>query len=48
MISAAIGIPIADALVRLRAHAFSRSVSIDEVARRIVARDLVLDDPPTP
>lgn len=48
MISAATGIPIGDALVRLRAHAFVRSVAIDEVARRIVARDLVLDDPPPP
>jgi hypothetical protein len=48
MVASAMGIPIADALVRLRAHAFTRSVPIDEVARRIIARDLVLDEPTTP
>jgi hypothetical protein len=44
MIIAALGVTPADALVRLRAHAISRSLTASEVAYQILERRLVLDD----
>jgi AmiR/NasT family two-component response regulator len=44
MIIAALDISPADALVRLRAHAISRSLTASEVAYQILNRRLVLDD----
>jgi hypothetical protein len=44
MIVAALDISPADALVRLRAHAISRSLTAGEVAYQILDRRLVLDD----
>ncbi len=44
MIIAALDISPADALVRLRAHAISRSLTASEVAYQILDRRLVLDD----
>ena len=44
MIIAALGVSPADALVRLRAHAISRSLTASEVAYEILDRRLVLDD----
>lgn len=43
MIVAALEVTPADALVRLRAHAISRSLTASEVAYRILDRRLVLD-----
>ncbi len=42
MVSSQLGVTLADALVRLRAHAFSRERSLTDVARDIVARSLRL------
>lgn len=42
MIVAALGVTPADALVRLRGHAISRSLTASEVAYRILSRRLVL------
>ena len=44
MIVAALGVSPADALVRLRAHAISRSLTASQVAYQILDRRLVLDD----
>lgn len=43
MVSEQLGITLADALLRLRAHAFSREHPLTDVARDIVARSLRLD-----
>jgi hypothetical protein len=43
MVAVQLDIPVTDALARLRAHAYSEDVSIDEVARAVVARDLRLE-----
>ncbi|GAA4922430.1 hypothetical protein EV188_104690 [Actinomycetospora succinea] len=48
MVSARAGVDVATALLRVRAHAFSHSEPIHDVARRIIARDLVLDRSGTP
>jgi hypothetical protein len=45
MVSVQLGIPLDDALARLRAFAFAAEESVSEVARRIVARELRLDGP---
>ena len=45
MISVQLGVPTAEALVRLRAHAYSRDRLIDDVAADVVARRLRFDDP---
>ena len=44
MLAARLGIAVAEALVRIRAHAFTRGIGIDDVARRIVDRTLDLAD----
>ena len=44
MVSVQEGVGVVEALQRIRAHAFARSIPIDQVARRILDRDLVLDD----
>ena len=44
MIIAALGVTPADALVRLRAHAISRSLTASDVAYQILDRRLVLED----
>jgi hypothetical protein len=36
-------IPVADALARLRAYAYSEDASIDDVARAVVNRELRLE-----
>ena len=43
MVSERLGIPIGDALVRLRAHAYAEGRSVNDVARDVVARRLRLD-----
>ncbi len=43
MVSISAGVGVGDALLRLRAHAFTSGVSITEVARQVIARDLVLE-----
>lgn len=43
MVSAQLDITLADALVKLRAHAFSRERPLTDVATDIVARSLRLD-----
>ncbi len=40
MVSVQLDVDLADALVRLRAHAFSQGLSVDEVAADVVARRL--------
>jgi hypothetical protein len=44
MVAAQLGVPIDEAFVRLRAHAFARHLALREVARDVVARRLRLDD----
>ncbi len=44
MVSVQLDIPVADALVRIRAHAFGADRRITEIARDIVERRLSLDD----
>lgn len=44
MIAVRLGIPIGDAALRLRAHAFGEGRAIEDVAADVVARRLVLDD----
>ena len=44
MTAVAASIGVGEALVRIRAYAFAHSEPIGEVARRIIVRDLVLDD----
>ena len=44
MVAAQLEIPIAQALIRLRAHAFSSSRRLEDVARDVVARILRFDD----
>jgi hypothetical protein len=46
MVAARERIAIGPALLRIRAYAFGHSVSITEVARRVLARELILPDPP--
>ena len=43
MVAVQLDIPVADALARLRAHAYSEGRPINDVARSIVARDLRLE-----
>lgn len=43
MVSGREGIGVDQALLRIRAHAFAQDEPIEQVARRIVDRDLVLD-----
>ncbi|MET0189604.1 MAG: GAF and ANTAR domain-containing protein [Pseudonocardia sediminis] len=43
MVSGAEGIGVDKALLRIRAHAFAHSEPIEQVARRIVDRELILD-----
>jgi hypothetical protein len=38
MVSVQLGVPVADALIRLRAHAFSTGRSVSDVAADVVAR----------
>ena len=45
MISVQLGVSLAEALVRLRAHAFAADRSMNEVAADVVARRLRLGDP---
>jgi AmiR/NasT family two-component response regulator len=42
MISEAHGVPVTEALVRLRAQAFSRGIPISDVARAVLANDIDL------
>lgn len=44
MVPARENIDVGDALLRLRAYAFAQGEPIDEVARRVIPRDLVLSD----
>ena len=44
MVAVQLRIPVADALLRLRAHAFATGISVGFVAADIVARRLRLDD----
>ena len=44
MVSAQLGVPVPDAFVRLRAHAYAAERSLDDVARDVVARRLRVDD----
>jgi hypothetical protein len=43
MVMAQLGVPLTEALVRLRAHAYSEGRTLGEVARDIVARTLILE-----
>ncbi|MFI9561640.1 ANTAR domain-containing protein [Nonomuraea endophytica] len=43
MIAVQLGASLAEALVRLRAHAFSQGVGVAEIARQVVARTLRFD-----
>ena len=43
MVAVQLDIPVADALARLRAHAYSEDASIDDVARAVVDRELRLE-----
>lgn len=43
MVAVQLDIPVADALARLRAHAYSEGASINEVAQAVVARELRLE-----
>ena len=45
MVSVQLGVSIDEAVLRLRAHAFAVDEPVSEVARRVVARQLRLDDP---
>jgi transcriptional regulator with GAF, ATPase, and Fis domain len=45
MVAAQIGISVAEALSRLRAHAFSHDLSVTEVAEAVVDRRLRFDSP---
>ena len=45
MVSGRDGGDVATALLRLRAHAFAHGEPLHQVARRVIARDLVLDGP---
>jgi GAF domain-containing protein len=45
MVATQLGISVREALVRLRAHAFSHDLGLDEVAESIVARQLRFDAP---
>jgi hypothetical protein len=45
MVSGREHINVGEALLRIRAHAFAQGEPINQVARRIVDRNLVLDDP---
>jgi GAF domain-containing protein len=40
MVMAQLGISISDAMIRLRAHAYANDLSVAEVARRVVGRNL--------
>jgi hypothetical protein len=44
MVSVQLGVSIAEAMVRLRAHAFSHSLLLADVAEDVVARRLRLED----
>jgi hypothetical protein len=44
MIMARLNVPIDEAMTRLRAYAYARDESINDVARRVVTRDLLFDD----
>lgn len=44
MVAARLDIPAADALVRIRAHAFASGQPVSSIAADIVARRLRLDD----
>lgn len=45
MISVQLGVSVAEALVRLRGHAYAKDRTIDEIAALVVARRLRFDDP---
>jgi GAF domain-containing protein len=45
MVATQLGVSVREALVRLRAHAFSHDLGLDEVAEAIVARQLRFDAP---
>jgi hypothetical protein len=45
MVSVQLGVPVDEALIRLRAHAFRHDRSVAEVARDIIERLLRFDDP---
>jgi hypothetical protein len=44
MVAVQLGVGVGQALVRLRAHAFARGVSLTEVSRQVVGRELRLDE----
>jgi hypothetical protein len=48
MISVQLGVPLEEALVRLRAHAFAASTPLDEIADDVVSRLLRFDPDPDP
>jgi hypothetical protein len=43
MVAAQLGVSVREALVRLRAHAFSHDLGLDEVAEAVVGRELRFD-----
>jgi hypothetical protein len=47
MVSVQLSVPLADALARLRAHAYAESLPLGEVARGVVARTLKFDSDPS-
>jgi hypothetical protein len=44
MVSVQLGVPVGEALVRLRAHAFAEDLALTEVAAAVVARQLRFDE----
>jgi len=47
MVAIQLGVPLADALARLRAHAYSENRLLPDVAREVVARRLTFDNDPS-
>jgi hypothetical protein len=44
MISVQLGVPVEEALARLRAHAFAAGEGVEEVAAEVVARRIRFDN----
>jgi hypothetical protein len=45
MVAAQLGISVREALIRLRAHAFSHDLGLNDVARAVVGREVRFDPP---
>ena len=45
MIAVQLGVPIAEALVRLRAYAFAQQLPVNDVARLVITRELRIESP---